>query len=390
MTSRERVTAALNHREPDRTPIFEYVLLSPVADALLGRRYAADPANWAAVVGDVGWEAAVRQNAIDRLDLAELLGHDMLYVTPNPLPPAPPAEPAPSPPAPTEDPVERVRRRNERAAQASATPHPDTRRVYVMLHEEMARRGIDLPILAPAWSHGVWTDVDLMQTMVLEPDVAHEHFAQATRRSLAAAEGYLALGIDLVGVGGDFAGNRPLISPEAYRTFIVPEIRKVTDRIHRGRDVRGGEVGSRQSAVGSEGEEGGGRGSGGGRRAWAVNASDGNLWSVIDDYLIGCGVDGYAEIDFHAGMDMGRLKAAYGDRITLFGNLDCGNVLSFGSPSDVRRHTFDCLEAGMGDGGHILCVSNAVTASVPVANYVSVVAAYRERFGLPALSLPPL
>ena len=360
MTPRERVEAALRHQEPDRTPIFEYVLLSPLADKLLGRRYAADPANWAAAVSEMGWEAAVRQNAIDRLDLAELLGHDMMYVTPNPLPPAPPAgQPSPAPPSPEppEDPVERVRRRNEGAAQASATPHPDTRRIYAVLNEQMARRGIDLPVLAPAWSHGVWTDVDLMQTMVLAPEVAHGHFAQATRRSMAAAESYTALGIDQIGVGGDFAGNRPLISPDAYRTFIVPEIRKVTDRIH---------------AAGR----------------WAVNASDGNLWSVIDDFLLGCGVDGYAEIDFHAGMDLGRLKAAYGDRITLYGNLDCGNVLSFGSPDEVRRHTLECLAAGWGNGGHVLCVSNAITASVPLGNYLAVVGAYRERFGLPAVSLP--
>ena len=54
MTSRERIEAALNHREPDRTPVFEYVLLSPVADQLLGRLYAGDPANWSAMVREKG------------------------------------------------------------------------------------------------------------------------------------------------------------------------------------------------------------------------------------------------------------------------------------------------------------------------------------------------
>ena len=413
-TSRERVEAALRHQEPDRTPIFEYVLLSPLADRLLGRRYAADPANWAAAFAGLGWERAVRQNALDRLDLAERLGHDMLYVTPNPMPPsdgAPSPSTAPdrgvlglppsrapararnrsgpsnqrrsskstrkststtrpdpggphdlgpySPPPPTEpveDPVERVRRRNEAAARSSPVPPDETRRVYVELKAEMARRGIDLPILAPAWAHGVWTDVDLMQTMLLAPEVAHEHFRQATRRSLAAAESYIALGIGQIGVGGDFAGNRPLISPEAYRTFIVPEIRTVVRRIH--------EAGCH-----------------------AVNASDGDLWSVLDDFLLGCEVDGYAEIDFHAGMDLRRLKAAYGDRITFYGNLDCGNVLSFGTVDDVRRHTVECLEAGLGNGGHILCVSNAITASVPLANYLAIVGAYRDVSGLPPLNV---
>ena len=35
---------------------------------------------------ELGWEAAVKQLALDRLDLACALGHDMLYVTPNPMP----------------------------------------------------------------------------------------------------------------------------------------------------------------------------------------------------------------------------------------------------------------------------------------------------------------
>ncbi len=368
MTSRQRVEAALRHEEPDRTPFFEYVLLSPLADQFLGRCYAGDPANWAACVEELGWERAVQHNAIDRLDLAALLGHDMLYATPNPMPPReePPKggttnERPPKggttngrPPeggTTNEDPVERVRMRNERAAAvANPSPHDDSLRVYVELKKEMRRRGMDLPILAPAYAHGVWTDVDLMQTMVLAPEVAHEHFAQATRRSLAAVEKYIALGIDQIGVGGDFAGNRPLISPDAYRTFIVPEVRKVARRVH---------------AAG----------------LWAVNASDGNLWSVIDDFLFGCEVDGYLEIDLHAGMDLRRLKAAYGDRITFFGNLDCGNILSFGSPEAVRRHVLDCLEAGAGRGGHILCASNAITASVPMANYLALLAACREFCG---------
>jgi len=195
-----------------------------------------------------------------------------------------------------------------------------------------------------------------MQTMVLAPAVAHEHFALATRRALGHIERYLELGIDQIGVGGDFAGNVLIVSPRAYRDFIVPEVRRLSDRIH---------------AAGR----------------WAVNASDGNLWPVIEDFLVGCGVDGYLEIDFHAGMDLRRLKAAYGDRITFYGNLDPGNVLSFASPEAVQRHAVQCLQAGLGSGGHIFCASNAITASVPLANYLAVIEAYRGFFGLDPLRL---
>ena len=286
MTARGRIEAALQHREPDRTPVFEYVLLSPVADALLGRRYSGDPANLAGVIEEKGWHDAVRQVAIDRLDLALRLGHDMLYVTPVPPPQSPRPSPSPADTTPLpDDPVERVRRRTA-AATPPAAPGDAYFQVYDCLKEEMIRRDVDLPILAPAYAHGVWTDVDLMQTMLLAPEVGHAHFTLATERALLLVEGYLRCGIDQVGVGGDFAGNRPLISPDAYKTFIVPQVRGLSRRIH------------------SAG-------------AYAVNASDGDLWSVIDDFVVGCEVDGYLEIDMHAGMDMRRLKASHGDRVTL-------------------------------------------------------------------------
>ena len=356
MTPRERVESALRHQTPDRTPIFEYVLLSPIADNLLGRRYAADPANWPCLLDEMGWTAAVRQIAIDRLDLATLLGHDMMYVPQNPLPPQT-DDTIPSPEKPTtDDPVKRTEHGIGDIAESIRTQSKDTFLVYTFLKELMAKRHIDLPILSPAYFHGVWTNVDLMQTMLLAPEVAHEHFAMATKVALAQIKEYIALGIDQIGIGGDFSGTVPLISPQCYQTFIVTEVKKLCRAIH--------DSGQR-----------------------AINASDGNLWPVIDDFLLGCEVDGYLEIDVHAGMDLGRLKTAFGDRVTFYGNLDCGNTLSFSSPDQVRRHTIECLEAGMPNGGHILTASNAITSSIPMANYLAVVNSYRDMFRLPKLRL---
>ena len=359
MSSRERVECALCHRDPDRTPLFEYVLLSPLADLFLGEPYLGDPSHWERAVRELGWRQAVRRNAEHRIRLAELLGHDLVYAVPVPAPP--PRDPVRSvspvdqSPAPS-DPVEAVRRRNAYADSVAPQPNPDTLLIFRDLKEVMGERGLDLPLIAPAYAHGVWTDTDLLQTMVLAPDIAREHFRQATRRSMALVECYAEIGADLVGVGGDFAGNRPVISPAQYRQFILPEVREVT-RLCHGRGMR------------------------------AINASDGDLWPVLDDFLLGTGVDGYLEIDWGAGMDLGRLKARYGAAICFFGNLDCGSVLSFGSTDDVRKHVLDCLEAGMGSGGHVLCASNAITASVPRENYLVAVETYRWRFGLPPLRL---
>jgi len=352
MTSKERIDQAFRHGRPDRTPCFEYCLNSEAITALaLGRPCAY--LNWDDCVREKGWEGAVRQTVVDRLDIAAFFGHDMLYVTQNPTPPAPcPASSAPA--AELDDPVEKVARRNQARRAADGALDERSFLVYKLLREEMARRGDKLPVLAPAYCHGVWTDVDLMQTMALEPEVAHEHFALATLQAERLADHYLGLGVEMVGIGGDFAGNRPLISPECYREFIVPELRKLSERLHRG-------------------------------GAYAVNASDGNLWGVIDAFLVESGVDGYLEIDLHAGMDLRKLKQAYGSRTTFLGNMDCGNTLSFAAPEAVARATRECLEAGMGGGGHIFTASNAITASVPPENYLAMANAYRDYFGMPPL-----
>lgn len=352
MTSRQRVLSALTHQAPDRTPIFEYVLQPPVADAVLGREYVYG-ARLPPLIKEQGWEKALRRQATDIVALAKALGHDLLYLPPNPPPPPPATGAAPRPPeAPLEDPGEEMARRVERAEAGFAPLRDEVFMIYRLVREEMERVGLDLPILAPAYGHGVWTDTVLMQAMVLAPDAVRRHFAVATRRTMGMVEKYAELGIEMIGVGGDFAGNRgPMISPRAYKEFIVPEVRRLSRRVHEAGKV-------------------------------AVNASDGDLWSVIDDFLLGCEVDGYIEIDLRAGMDLGRLRERFGDRITFFGNLDCANVLSFGTPEQVKRDTIECLRQGGDKGGHILCCNNAITESIPVANYLAIGEAYREFFGL--------
>lgn len=356
MTPRQRIECAFGHTEPDRTPFFEYVLLPPRASDLLGRRFVEINEEWSGYVDEVGWENAVRDYAVGKVELAEILGHDLIYAVPNPGPPVESQAMAPGAAKLPDDPVERVRARVGDST-GPATGYSDDQLLgYRVIREEMARRDMDLPILAPAWGHGVWTDVDLMQTMVLAPEVAHRHFQAATRWSLAVIEQYDDLGIDVIGVGGDFAGNRPMISPAHYREFIMPELLTLTRRIH--------ELGH-----------------------WTVNASDGNLWSVIDDFLLGAEVDGYVEIDKHATMELKPLKDRYGDRITFFGNIDCGTLMTFGTPEEIRREAHKCLEDGWGNGGHIFCCSNAITASVSIGNYMALVNAYREYFGLSALDV---
>jgi len=343
----------------------EYVLYPPVADYILNRPfvdYTQDPALWLSIAADEGFEKVLRRYAKDRLDLCRILGHDALYLCPNPIPGDAGAY---DPVLEGErykdgsvDPVERLNERNMRIAEGPAvhSPPEDSLLIFRFFREEMEKEGLDLSILAPAYFHGIWSDIDLMQTMILDEATAHEHFSLASERAKRLIDAYARLGIEMIGIGGDFAGNRLLISPDLYRSMIVPEVRKLAEFVHQ---------------CGS----------------WAVNATDGNLWEVIDDFLIGCGVDGYLEIDMGAGMDMGELKSIYGRRITFLGNMDCGNILSFSAPEKIAEITRGILLAGLGEGGHVFTASNAITATVPPRNYLAMVNAYRTFFDLETLKI---
>ena len=333
--------------------------MPPVAGIVLGRRYedyGGDFEAWRGYGEELGgYEKALRQYAIDRVEIAQKLEHDLIYCVPNPpesvlrKTPGPPEKGRPG----FEDPVEAVKQNNAFAREGLTKPLREFM-VYPFLREEMAKRDMDLPIFAPAFSHGIWTNTDLMQTMILEPEAAHEHFSLCTESSLRLVDAYARLGVEIIGVGGDFAGNAPLISPEMYRDFIMPELKKVTDIIR------------------SKGK-------------FSVNASDGKLWDVADYFLIGTGVDGYGEIDAGAGMDLGMLKQKYGERITFLGNIDCGRLLSFGTEEEIRGTVRRCLEDGMGKGGHIFTASNAIAGSVGIKNYLYMVNEYRGFFGLPKI-----
>ena len=89
MTSRERVLRAFRHEEPDRTPFFEKLVKSPVADEVLGRPHAG--VNWhyrMERLADDDWEGLMQQEARDTIDLARILGFDLVRLRLNELPPA--------------------------------------------------------------------------------------------------------------------------------------------------------------------------------------------------------------------------------------------------------------------------------------------------------------
>ena len=95
--------------------------------------------------------------------------------------------------------------------------------------------------------------------------------------------------------------------------------------------------------------------------------SDGRLWEVIPD-LIALGVNALHPIEPKA-MDINEVKARYGHRLALFGNLDLGSTLVRGTPDEVRAEVRQRIKELAPGGGYAVGSSNSVTRYVPLENF---------------------
>jgi len=70
--------------------------------------------------------------------------------------------------------------------------------------------------------------------------------------------------------------------------------------------------------------------------------SDGYLMDVMPD-LLAAGIDGLNPIETVAGMDLGEVKRLYGDRIFIAGGIDISQLMANGTPEQVRRVCRDAI-----------------------------------------------
>ncbi|MFA0759890.1 MAG: hypothetical protein NOOUEUKL_002574, partial [Candidatus Fervidibacter sp.] len=110
-----------------------------------------------------------------------------------------------------------------------------------------------------------------------------------------------------------------------------------------------------------------------------IKHTDGNIWAILDD-LVQAGIDALDPIEPAAGMDIGEVKAKYGDRIAVIGNVDCSFVLTRGTVEEVEEAVKETIAKASPGGGHILASSNSIHPAVKPENYRAMVEAAR-RYG---------
>lgn len=113
-------------------------------------------------------------------------------------------------------------------------------------------------------------------------------------------------------------------------------------------------------------------------RAKIMLHSCGNVRAFIPDW-IEMGLDVLDPIQPNAkGMDPFQLKKDFGERLSFHGGIDAQHVLPFGAPEDVRQHTRKYIQALAPGGGYIVAPVHNVQGDVCPENLIAMRDAVEE------------
>jgi len=232
-------------------------------------------------------------------------------------------------------------------------PDPDLPFRYTAIEEGVKRfkgkRAVIAVVLDPFRILAMYLrgEVELFKDMIRNPDMVERMSEIARDYALRYVKNCIDIGVDIIWNGGDWAITQsPFVSREFTKRFLIPGLKRVVDYCHS-------------------------------RGVPCLEHTDGNIRPILD-LMVETGIDALHPIDPIAGMDLGEVKAEYGDRICLMGNVECGELLSWGTKEDVRQAVKECIgKAGKG-GGYICMSSNSIHGAVNPENYVEMVKAIRD------------
>lgn len=350
MTPRERVLAALQRQEPDRVPHFEWLVDRKVRDALLPgcRDYNefAVKMGQDAVVVDLNFS---KEALGDGRSLSGRYRSEWGYIGQK-----------------TEE-EHGIEVESPIASLADferyVPPDPLAPGRYTAVEKAMELYGDRYAVIVhlndvfslPRYLMGM---ENLLMAIVADPELVQALVDMSVRINLAMARELVARGIKIVYTGDDYCSSRgPFMSPRHFRELFYGGLCRV---------------------MGGFKELG----------LLVIKHTDGNLWPILD-MIVDSGIDCLDPIDPKGGMSIAEVKAKYGHRIAVKGNVDCADLLTFGSVEETIEATRQALREGMPGGGFILSSSNSIHSGVKPDNYATMVQMVREFGGYPPHESPP-
>ena len=377
MNGKERVRAALAHREADRVPIGEFGIDYTIVEQVLRHPtyYRAKEKERQAIWSGRRAEV-VRSQMVDLVDLVRALDLDFVpvfltYSTEQEYSPRRMLDPRT-----WEDRAGNIWKATEETGDALCVqPAPVTRadaermlaeplRVHeselALVRHVVRELGDTRFIVGRGWhSPASWTDGsflepgegltlrvdDFLLMLVDDPDLADTLLRAYTKRAIEYGRVLIDAGVDAILINADYCHNNgPWISPRMFERFVLPRLEEQVSACH---------------AAG----------------AVAIKHTDGLTWKLLDMF-VDAGIDALHGIQPSIGMDIRTLKQRYGSRITLFGAVDCDTLVA-GTEEDIEREVAYCLRHAAPGGGFVLTSSNSIQAGSRYNNYLAMLRAGR-------------
>lgn len=232
---------------------------------------------------------------------------------------------------------------NQEEMAAYAPPDPEEQGAYEMIEE--AVKGVareDVAVMGQG--HSGWHmafqirgGIDrLLIDMYRCPSTTRRFLGRIADSCHTIIRYMLEAGADSIFITDDYADNRtPFMNPKMFREFELPNIARVAHMARR-------------------------------QGVPLLKHTDGNVGPIMDQ-MIEAGIDGIHPLEPGA-MDLAAGKDAYGDRLAIFGNVDCRFVLPMGSEADTRMDVRRCIQAAAPGGGYVLTSSNSIHANCKAQN----------------------
>ncbi|HJN26937.1 MAG TPA: uroporphyrinogen decarboxylase family protein [Candidatus Latescibacteria bacterium] len=195
------------------------------------------------------------------------------------------------------------------------------------------------------WDSTVGMDEFLVR-MITDPEFVHRAVDAYVSRSIAYIDAVFDAGADAVMTTDDYSDNRgPIMGVERYREFVLPGLKRQCDAIHK----RGG---------------------------YFIKHTDGNTWPILDSF-VEIGIDGWHGIQPDIGMDFKLLQQRYGDDLCFFGGVNCSTLID-GPAEKAREEVRYAIEHAAPGGGLVIATSNVVQPGTSMENYSAMRQAVRD------------
>lgn len=170
-----------------------------------------------------------------------------------------------------------------------------------------------------------------------EPELVTEVFRLSNEFNKEAARRSVEAGCCAIWVSEDLGSSSgPLFSLDHYRAYLLPAFNELVDYV---------------ASLGVP----------------VLLHSCGCIKMYLDD-LAATRISSVHPLQRTAGMDLAAVKAQYGQRLCIIGNIDSSRTLPYGSPGDVENEVRAAIDVAAPGGGYILASDHSLHDGIPIDN----------------------